>query len=113
MTNTFNGKKLAKHITILATVGLFFRHYTQQLLQETEGKHRKLSICLFFRHYTQQLLQETEGKHRKLSICWIWNKDHHLLNISLVTLNYNFACGSVWVRNFVSNIKGGTQTEGV
>jgi hypothetical protein len=29
------------------------------------------------------------------------------------TQNYNFACGSVWVRNFVSNIKGETQTEGV
>jgi hypothetical protein len=27
--------------------------------------------------------------------------------------NYNFACGSVLVRNLVSNIKGGTQTEGV
>jgi hypothetical protein len=27
--------------------------------------------------------------------------------------NYNFACGSVWVRNLVSNIKGGTQTKGV
>jgi hypothetical protein len=25
----------------------------------------------------------------------------------------NFACGSVWVRNLVSDIKGGTQTEGV
>jgi hypothetical protein len=27
--------------------------------------------------------------------------------------NYNFACGSVWLGNLVSNIKGGTQTEGV
>jgi hypothetical protein len=27
--------------------------------------------------------------------------------------NYNFACGSVWVWNLASNIKGGTQTEGV
>jgi hypothetical protein len=27
--------------------------------------------------------------------------------------NYNFICGSVWVRNLVSNIKGETQTEGV
>jgi hypothetical protein len=27
--------------------------------------------------------------------------------------NYNFARGSVWVRNLVSDIKGGTQTEGV
>jgi hypothetical protein len=27
--------------------------------------------------------------------------------------NYNFACGSVWVRNLVFNIKGGTQTEDV
>jgi hypothetical protein len=25
---------------------------------------------------------------------------------------YNFACGSVWVWNFVSDCKGGTQTEG-
>jgi hypothetical protein len=25
----------------------------------------------------------------------------------------NFACGSVWVWNLVSDIKGGTQTEGV
>jgi hypothetical protein len=25
----------------------------------------------------------------------------------------NFGCGSVWVRNLVSNIKGGAQTEGV
>jgi hypothetical protein len=28
-------------------------------------------------------------------------------------LDYNFARGSVWVWNFVSDIKGGTQTEGV
>jgi hypothetical protein len=27
--------------------------------------------------------------------------------------NYNFACGSIWVCNLVSDIKGGTQTEGV
>jgi hypothetical protein len=27
--------------------------------------------------------------------------------------NYNFACGSVWVWNLVSDIKGGTWTEGV
>jgi hypothetical protein len=27
--------------------------------------------------------------------------------------NYNFACGSVWVWNLVSDIKGGTQTLGV
>jgi hypothetical protein len=26
---------------------------------------------------------------------------------------YNFACGSVWVRNLDSDIKEGTQTEGV
>jgi hypothetical protein len=26
---------------------------------------------------------------------------------------YDFACGSVWVWNLVSDIKGGTQTEGV
>jgi hypothetical protein len=24
-----------------------------------------------------------------------------------------FACGSIWVRNLVSDIKGGTSTEGV
>jgi hypothetical protein len=28
-------------------------------------------------------------------------------------LEYNFDCGSVWVWNLVSEIKGGTQTEGV
>jgi hypothetical protein len=27
--------------------------------------------------------------------------------------NYSFACGAVWVWNLVSEIKGGTQTEGV
>jgi hypothetical protein len=27
--------------------------------------------------------------------------------------NYNFACGSVWAWNLVSNIEGGTYTEGV
>jgi hypothetical protein len=27
--------------------------------------------------------------------------------------NYNFVCGFVWVWNLVSDIKGGTQTEGV
>jgi hypothetical protein len=27
--------------------------------------------------------------------------------------HYNFARGSVWMRNLVSKIKGGTQTEGV
>jgi hypothetical protein len=27
--------------------------------------------------------------------------------------NYNFACGSVWVRNLFFEIKGATQTEGV
>jgi hypothetical protein len=27
--------------------------------------------------------------------------------------NYNFACGSVWMSNLNSDIKGGTQTEGV
>jgi hypothetical protein len=27
--------------------------------------------------------------------------------------NYNFACVSVWVQNLVSDIKGGTETEGV
>jgi hypothetical protein len=27
--------------------------------------------------------------------------------------DYNFACCSVWVSNLVSDIKGGTQTEGV
>jgi hypothetical protein len=27
--------------------------------------------------------------------------------------DHNFACGSAWVWNVVSNIKGGTQTEGV
>jgi hypothetical protein len=27
--------------------------------------------------------------------------------------NFNFACGSVWVRNLVSNINKGTQTVGV
>jgi hypothetical protein len=27
--------------------------------------------------------------------------------------DYNFVCGSVWVRNLVSDIKGGTQTEDV
>jgi hypothetical protein len=27
--------------------------------------------------------------------------------------DYNFACGSVWVWNLVSDIKGRTQTEGV
>jgi hypothetical protein len=26
---------------------------------------------------------------------------------------YSFACGSVWVKNLVSDIKGGTQTEDV
>jgi hypothetical protein len=26
---------------------------------------------------------------------------------------HNFACGSVWVCNLVSDVKGGTQTEGV
>jgi hypothetical protein len=26
---------------------------------------------------------------------------------------YNFACGCIWVWNLVSDIKGGTQTEGV
>jgi hypothetical protein len=29
------------------------------------------------------------------------------------TQNYNFACGSVWVWNLVSDMKGGAQTEGV
>jgi hypothetical protein len=34
----------------------------------------------------------------------------HLLSksIKIRIQNYNFACGSVWVRNLVSNIKGGT-----
>jgi hypothetical protein len=27
--------------------------------------------------------------------------------------NYNFACGLTWVWNLFSDIKGGTQTEGV
>jgi hypothetical protein len=27
--------------------------------------------------------------------------------------DYNFACGSVWVRNLIFNIKGGKQTEDV
>jgi hypothetical protein len=27
--------------------------------------------------------------------------------------DYNFACGFVWVRNLISDTKGGTQTEGV
>jgi hypothetical protein len=27
--------------------------------------------------------------------------------------NYNFACGSVWVQNLVSDIKGETQAKGV
>jgi hypothetical protein len=27
--------------------------------------------------------------------------------------NYNVACGFVWLRNLTSDIKGGTQTEGV
>jgi hypothetical protein len=31
----------------------------------------------------------------------------------MTLFQYNFACGVVWVRNLVSNIKGGTQTEGV
>jgi hypothetical protein len=30
-----------------------------------------------------------------------------------INKNYNFACGSVWVWNSVSDIKGWTQTEGV
>jgi hypothetical protein len=29
------------------------------------------------------------------------------------SFNYNVACGSIWVWNLVSNIKGGTQTESV
>jgi hypothetical protein len=33
--------------------------------------------------------------------------------IYIYILDYNFACGSLWVRNLVSNIKGGTQPEGV
>jgi predicted double-glycine peptidase len=33
----------------------------------------------------------------------------YFLNIQ----NYNFACGSVWVWNLVSNIKGEPETEGV
>jgi hypothetical protein len=36
-----------------------------------------------------------------------------LLILNLTDLADNFACGSVWVRNLVSDIKGGTQTEGV
>jgi hypothetical protein len=31
-----------------------------------------------------------------------------ILTRVLVTQNYNFACRSVWVRNLVFNIKGGT-----
>jgi hypothetical protein len=27
--------------------------------------------------------------------------------------DYNVACGSLWVGNLISDIKGGTQTEGV
>jgi hypothetical protein len=36
-------------------------------------------------------------------------KNRKNLNIQ----DYNFACGSVWVLNLVSDIKGGTWTEGV
>jgi hypothetical protein len=41
---------------------------------------------------------------------------HKLLPSHLLSKNlqkYNFACGSVWVRNFISDIKGGTKTEDV
>jgi hypothetical protein len=34
-------------------------------------------------------------------------------NLKIKIQDYNFACGSVWVWNFHSDIKGGTQTEGV
>jgi hypothetical protein len=35
-------------------------------------------------------------------------KGHESYLSLLCIQNYNFACGSVWVRNLVSNIKGGT-----
>jgi hypothetical protein len=37
---------------------------------------------------------------------------HSIWNLQIIQ-DSNFACGFVWVRNFVSDIKGRTQTEGV
>jgi hypothetical protein len=37
----------------------------------------------------------------------------HAYLIHVTIQNYNFAHGSVWVRNLVSDIKGGTYNEGV
>jgi hypothetical protein len=48
------------------------------------------------------------SKHKELYV-----QRSSYISIYLSYLNYNFACGSVWVRNLVSYIKGGTQTEGV
>jgi hypothetical protein len=36
-----------------------------------------------------------------------------VISLKHKVIHYNFACGSVWVRKLVSNIKGGTQTDGV
>jgi hypothetical protein len=37
----------------------------------------------------------------------------HFSTLSVSLLLTKVACGSVWVRNLVSDVKGGTQTEGV
>jgi hypothetical protein len=36
--------------------------------------------------------------------------EHKIFYVMYFSYNYNFAYGSVWVRNLVSDIKGGTQT---
>jgi hypothetical protein len=38
---------------------------------------------------------------------------HFYLQYIDICHNYNFVCGSVWVRNSDSDINGGTKTEGV
>jgi hypothetical protein len=41
---------------------------------------------------------------------------HNILNRwkkRLEYRGYNFACGFVWMQNFVSDVKGGTETEGM
>jgi hypothetical protein len=53
---------------------------------------------------------------RKLRVDWSWVMLATIQSRTFCLLeykNYHFARGSVWVWNLVSNIKGGTQTEGV
>jgi hypothetical protein len=82
----------------------------------TNGENRRVYMILVGTPEEKRPLERSRRRwvdHIKTDITETeWDGMEWIDLTPLIHHSYYFACGSVWVRNFVSNIKGGTKTEG-